>query len=80
MQHQEPILQLSMVLVRTILLANSNTIGGCSTVASGLGILISIGLVHIGRVHCGVGSRLPRVGSDGARVVVPLLQLAACKQ
>ena len=71
-------LQPSMQLVRTILLADGDTIGGRGPIASSLGVLVGIGLVHIGRIHSRVGSILVCVCNDGARVVVALLQLAAC--
>ena len=70
-----------MQLSPTILLANSNGIGGRGPIAGSLGILVGIGLVDVGRVHSTVSSILLCVCDDGARVVVTLLlQLAACKR
>ena len=60
----------------TVALVNADGIGSCSIVTSSLGILVGVGLVHIGRVHSNIASTLPNVGVDGTRVVVTL----ACKQ
>ena len=65
----------------TIPLANSTTpIGGRSPIACSLGILVGIGLVHVSRVNSNIGRILPCVSNNGTRVVVALLQLAACNR